>query len=212
MHRPQRIGQLCRVKDRCTVRTHRGIGQQQQCTVRPEWNSVATGDSPCAPPRADRIPCLRAPRAHIDRRVRGGFLGLAADTTRAQMTLAVLEGVAYAFADAQQALADAGTHLADATLIGGGARSPLWAQILADVLAIPLHQVAESDFGCALGAARLARMAAGDSISVARPARRLHTYEPRPEQAAIQRERYAHWQRLYPIAQYFSNDFKGELQ
>ena len=149
---------------------------------------------------------------HNNTRVRGGFLGLAADTKRAQMTLAVLEGVAYAFADAQQALADAGTHLAGATLIGGGARSPLWAQILADVLAIPLHQVAESDFGCALGAARLARMAAGDSISVARPARRLHTYEPRPEQVAIQRERYAHWQRLYPMAQYFSNDFKGELQ
>ena len=48
---------------------------------------------------------------HNDARVRGGFLGLAADTTRAQMTRAVLEGVAYALADAQQALADAGTLL-----------------------------------------------------------------------------------------------------
>ena len=141
---------------------------------------------------------------HNDTRVRGGFLGLAAETARAQMTRAVLEGVAYALADAQQSLAGAGTVLKEAALIGGGARSPLWAQILADVLGIPLHQVAESDIGCALGAARLARMAAGDGIAVARPAHRLHTYEPRPAQVAMHRERHAHWQRLYPLARDFA--------
>jgi xylulokinase len=94
--------------------------------------------------------------------------------------------------------------LKEAALIGGGARSPLWAQILADVLGIPLHQVAESDIGCALGAARLARMAAGDGIEVARPARRLRSFEPRPDQVALHRERHAHWQRLYPLARDFA--------
>jgi len=141
---------------------------------------------------------------HNDTRVRGGFLGLAADTTRAQMTLAVLEGVAYALRDAQQALADSGTVLAEAALIGGGARSPLWAQILADVLGIPLHQVAESDIGCALGAARLARMAAGDGLSVARPATRLRSFEPRPAMATLHAQRHVHWQRLYPLARDFA--------
>ncbi|MBX3620917.1 MAG: xylulokinase [Rhizobacter sp.] len=141
---------------------------------------------------------------HNDTHVRGGFLGLAADTRRAQMTRAVLEGVAYALADAQASLAGAGTVLTEAALIGGGARSPLWAQILADVLGINLHQVAESEIGCALGAARLARMAAGDSIAVARPAHRLRTYEPRPAQVALHRERHAHWQRLYPLARDFA--------
>jgi xylulokinase len=141
---------------------------------------------------------------HNDTQVRGGFLGLAADTSRAQMTRAVLEGVAYALADAQQSLAGAGTVLNEAALIGGGARSPLWSQILADVLGMPLHQVAESEIGCALGAARLARMAAGDSIGVAPPAHRLHTYEPRPAQVAMHRERHAHWQRLYPLARDFT--------
>ena len=141
---------------------------------------------------------------HNDARVRGGFLGLAADTTRAQMTRAVLEGVAYALADAQQALADSGTLLKDAALIGGGARSPLWAQLLADVLGVPLHQVAESDLGCALGAARLARMAAGDSIEVARPAHRLRSFDPRPAQVALHRERHVRWQRLYPMARDFA--------
>jgi len=141
---------------------------------------------------------------HNDTRVRGGFLGLAGDTTRAHMTQAVLEGVAYALKDAQQALAASGTVLSEAALIGGGARSPLWAQIIADVLGLALHQVAESEIGCALGAARLARMAAGESIAVARPATRLRTFEPRAAQVALHAQRHAHWQRLYPLARDFA--------
>jgi xylulokinase len=141
---------------------------------------------------------------HNDARVRGGFLGLAADTPRATLTQAVLEGVAYALRDAEQALADAGTTLREAALIGGGARSPLWAQILADVLGFPLHQVAESEIGCALGAARLARMAAGDGLSVARAATRLRTFEPRAAASAMHAERHHHWQRLYPFARDFA--------
>ena len=140
---------------------------------------------------------------HNDARVRGGFLGLAADTPRAALTRAVLEGVAYALRDAQEALAGAGTTLHEAALIGGGARSPLWAQIIADVLGITLHQVAESDIGCALGAARLARMAAGEGISVARPATRLRSFEPRAAESAKHAERHRHWQQLYPLARDF---------
>ena len=141
---------------------------------------------------------------HNDARVRGGFVGLAADTPRAALTQAVLEGVAYAMRDAQQALADAGTTLHEATLIGGGARSALWSQILADVLGIPLHQVAESDIGCALGAARLARMAAGEGLAVARPATRLRCFEPQPGRVAAHAQRHRHWQRLYPPMREFA--------
>ncbi|MFT3955019.1 MAG: xylulokinase [Piscinibacter sp.] len=161
-----------------------------------ELDSAASGASPVW-----FAPYLSGERTpHNDARVRGGFLGLAADTSRAQMTLAVLEGVAYAMRDAQQSLQSAGTTLAEASLIGGGARSPLWAQILADVLGIPLHQVAESDIGCALGAARLARMATGEGIAVARPATRLRSFVPRPGQVALHAQRHADWQRLYPLA------------
>jgi xylulokinase len=142
---------------------------------------------------------------HNDTRVRGGFLGLSSDTTRAQLTLAVLEGVAYALKDAQQALAGAGTVLSEAALIGGGARSALWAQTIADVLGMTLHQVAESDIGCALGAARLARMAAGEGIGVARAAHRLRSFEPRPAQVALHQERHAQWQRLYPLVRDFAH-------
>jgi xylulokinase len=141
---------------------------------------------------------------HNDTRVRGGFLGLAGDTTRAHLTLAVLEGVAYALKDAQQALTDSGTVMSEAALIGGGARSPLWAQIIADVLGISLHQVAESEIGCALGAARLARMAAGESIAIARPATRLRTFTPRSDRVERHALRHARWQRLYPMARDFA--------
>jgi xylulokinase len=134
---------------------------------------------------------------HNDALVRGGFVGLEGGTTRADMTLAVLEGVAYAMRDAQEALASAGTVLREADIIGGGARSPLWSQIMADVLGIPMHQVAESEIGCALGAARLARMAAGSPLSsLARPTR-VRTFEPRSDRVKRHAERHRTWQGLH---------------
>ncbi|MBC7841547.1 MAG: xylulokinase, partial [Gemmatimonadaceae bacterium] len=146
---------------------------------------------------------------HNDAAVRGGFLGLDAAHTRADMTLAVLEGVAYAMRDAQQALAAAGTHLTEADLLGGGARSPLWCQLMADVLDLSLHAVTQSEIGCAVGAARLAAMAVlgGGPDAVAqiatRPAR-LASYTPRPEAVARHASRHITWQSLYPL----SHDFQ----
>ena len=137
---------------------------------------------------------------HNDARVRAGFVGLDAGSTRPQMTLAVLEGVAYAIRDAQQALAGAGTVLTEADLIGGGARSPLWSQLMADVLGLPLHQVADSELGCALGAARLARMAGGAGLEVATKPQRLRSYLPRANRAERHAERHVQWQQLYPLA------------
>jgi xylulokinase len=141
---------------------------------------------------------------HNDTRVRGGFAQLASDTSRAAMTQAVLDGVAYALRDCQQALADAGTSLHEAALIGGGARSAHWAQTLADVLGITLHQVAESEHGCALGAARLARMAAGGGLEVARSAHRMNSFVPQAAAAAGHVERHHRWQQLYGHARQLS--------
>ena len=141
---------------------------------------------------------------HNDADVQGGFAGLTGGTTRQDMTLAVLEGVAYAMRDAQQALASAGTTLREADIIGGGARSALWCQIMADVLGITLHQVAESEIGCALGAARLARLAAGDPLSALGKPARLRSYVPRPERSAEHARRHAHWQHLYPALSSFA--------
>ena len=133
---------------------------------------------------------------HNDVRVRGGFVHLAADTNRGAMTRAVLEGVAYAFRDARDALAAAGTTLTQADLIGGGAQSALWSQILADVLEMPLCQVEGSQHGCALGAARLARAAMDGERLFAKPPR-LRTFEPDARRARRHDESFARWQQLY---------------
>jgi xylulokinase len=157
-------------------------------------------------------PCWFAPylngerTPHNDAAVRGGFLGVENGCTRADMTLAVLEGVAYAMRDAQQALASAGNVLTQADLIGGGSRSPLWSQIMADVLNLPLHQVAESDIGCALGAARLAKLAAGAPLDQMQKPARLRTFEPQPERAMLHAQRHLQWQTLYPKLRDFSRN------
>ena len=147
---------------------------------------------------------------HNDTDVRAGFAMLDAAHTRADMTQAVLEGVCYAMCDAQHALAGAGTRIAEADLLGGGARSPHWCQLLADVLNIPLHAVMQSEIGCAVGAARLAAMAlrGGDNASVSeiatRPSR-LATYEPRADAVAHHAARYTQWQQLYRLSHEFQS-------
>ncbi len=68
---------------------------------------------------------------------------------------------------------------------------------MADVLNVPLHQVAESDIGCALGAARLAQLAAGLPLSDLKKPQRLRSFTPRPAQAALHAQRHRKWQSLY---------------
>jgi len=152
-----------------------------------------------APSAVSFAPYLSGERTpHNDASVRGGFVGLAAESTRAQLTLAVLEGVAHAFRDARDALASAGTRIAEADVIGGGARSPLWCELIAVLLGVPLHQVDGSEHGCALGAARLARAALDGRLVFGRP-RRLCTFEPRAGLVARFDEAHARWSRLYGL-------------
>ncbi|MCW5654804.1 MAG: xylulokinase [Hydrogenophaga sp.] len=157
-----------------------------------EVDASATGDGACW-----FAPYLSGERTpHNDAALRGGFVHLSAGTRRADMTRALLEGVAYAFRDMREALAAAGTTMAQADLIGGGARSGTWSQILADVLGVPLHQVVGSQHGCALGAARLARVAADGTRLFGKPPRQ-HTYVPDARRARHHDQAFDQWQRLY---------------
>lgn len=96
---------------------------------------------------------------HNDPRARGVFFGLTHATGRATLGRAVLEGVAFALADGQQALQEAGARIDSVAVIGGGARSALWGRILASALDRPLSYPRGGDLGPAFGAARLARLA-----------------------------------------------------
>lgn len=105
------------------------------------------------------LPYLTGERTpHNNPDAKGVFFGLDSDSDAATLGRAVLEGVAFAFADGQQVLLDAGAEIDDVTVIGGGAKSPLWGKILASVLNRPLIYREGSEVGPAFGAARLARI------------------------------------------------------
>jgi xylulokinase len=93
------------------------------------------------------------------------------------MIQAVLEGVAFSLADGVSALSAAGTAVGAAGFIGGGARSRLWARIIAAATGLTLNRVAGGEHGAAFGAARLGRMATGQPLQAEMPAI-VETIEP----------------------------------
>lgn len=103
------------------------------------------------------LPYLSGERTpHNDALAKGNFFAMTHATGRAEFTQAVLEGVAFAIADCQHVLQQAGTEVNQVSLIGGGAKSTYWGQILANVLNKPMSYHNESRLGPAFGAARLA--------------------------------------------------------
>jgi xylulokinase len=140
----------------CLAWVSRLVGARDEASLLAE---VEAANRPCE----DLIflPYLSGERTpHNDPRALGTFVGLDHDTDRATLARAVLEGVAFAFADAQEALVGSGTPIDSVSVIGGGARSPLWIQILASVLDRPLAYREGAEVGPAQGAARLGRLAA----------------------------------------------------
>lgn len=101
-----------------------------------------------------------------DPELRGAFVGLSHDTTRSDLVQAVLEGVAFAFADGQEALLAAGGVVDSILVSGGGARSLYWGRILASALGQPLQYPEGAEMGPSLGAARLARMSVSGEAAV----------------------------------------------
>lgn len=144
---------------------------------------------------------------HNDGTIRGGFIGLSHDTSRAELTQAVLEGVAFSFRDALEGLKVSGSTVAEADVIGGGSRSPFWISVLASVLGLRLHGLAHGEHGGAFGAARLARIAAtGESVeSVCTSPERVSTTDPDPTLRLSYAEAYLRYRRLYPALRNIQN-------
>jgi xylulokinase len=147
------------------------------------------------------LPYLDGERTpHNDAAAAGAFVALRSATAREDLVQAVLEGVAYAARDNLAAMSDSGPAIEEVDLVGGGARSVLWAQIIADVLGIPVHRVEEGEVGAALGAARLGRLAAtgADPAEICSRPRRLASFLPRASAVAAYDESYRQWRKLYP--------------
>ena len=107
------------------------------------------------------LPYLNGERTpHNTTKAAGMFFNLRSSTTRAEMTLAVMEGVAFSLADCLAALREAGLSIpAEFSIVGGGAASPTWCQIVSDVFGSVMWIRQGTDYNAAVGAARLARLA-----------------------------------------------------
>ena len=133
------------------------------------------------------LPYLTGERTpHNNPHAKGVFHGLTAATDRRALSLAVLQGVALGLADGLEVLTDAGARPETISVIGGGARSAFWGEILAAALNTPLVYRDGGDVGPAFGAARLARLCLGEdsaeAVCTAPPV--LAVVEPDPALAA----------------------------
>jgi len=147
------------------------------------------------------LPYLSGERTpHNDAAARGVLFGVSHDTGPGECVRAVLEGVAFALADGQDALAESGAPIGEVSVIGGGARSALWVEILAAALERPLSVASDAEVGPALGAARLARLAVGgeEAESVCAAAAVERTVEPRDSLREALAGRRRRFRELYP--------------
>ncbi len=149
------------------------------------------------------LPYLMGERSpHNDPDARGAFIGLTLDTAREDMTQAVLEGVAFALRDSLEVAKSLGIEVTRTKICGGGAKSPLWKRILANVLGTCVD-VPENEEGPSMGGAMLAAVACGAYKSVEEAAqaivKRKETIEPEPELVTLYERRYQQFRAIYPI-------------
>ena len=148
------------------------------------------------------LPYLMGERSPInDTNARATFLGMTMDSTRSDMVQAVLEGVAYAIRDSFEVAKSLGIHIERSKVCGGGAKSPLWRKIFANVLNLPLD-IPQTEEGPGYGGAMLAMVGCGLYPSVKACADALvsvrETVEPDPEIAARYEKQYQNFKQIYP--------------
>ena len=147
------------------------------------------------------LPYLSGERTpHNDPLARGAFVGMSTTTTRADMTQAVMEGVTFSLRDILERVRQLGASVQTARIIGGGAKSPLWCQMTADILGLKVEKI-EAGEGPAFGAAILAMVGAGAFATVEEACAELitvgETFEPNPDTAALYDKRYPVYKNLY---------------
>lgn len=148
------------------------------------------------------LPYLMGERTpHNNPNARGAFVGMTMDTTRADMTQAVLEGVAFALRDSYEIAKSLGVDVSRTSINGGGAKSQLWCQIVADIFNLKVDKI-NSEEGPAFGAAILATVGCGQYDSVREACDKLikvvETTEPNPENVEKYNGRYEIFKGLYP--------------
>ena len=158
------------------------------------------------------LPYLMGERSPInDVDARGTFIGMTMDTSRADLVQAVLEGVAFAIRDSFEVAKSLGIDIPRSRICGGGAKSPLWRRIFANVLGIPLDMV-KTEQGPGYGGAMLAMVGCGVYPIVQAAADSLvelaSTTEPDSELTARYNERYLKFRKIYPALKNVFSEIK----
>ena len=153
------------------------------------------------------LPYLMGERSpHNDPSARAAFIGMSMDSTREDMTQAVLEGVAFGLRDSLEVARSIGVNPERTKICGGGAKSPLWRKIIANVMNMKVDLI-ESEEGPGYGAAILAAVGCGVFDSVEEAAKKLvkvtGTEEPDSELVQKYEERYQEFKKLYPALKGF---------
>lgn len=148
------------------------------------------------------LPYLMGERSpHNDPNARGAFVGMSLNTTRCDMTQAVLEGVAFALRDSFEVAKSLGIQIERTKICGGGAKSPLWKKMIANILNVKVDVIA-NDEGPGLGGAILAAVACGEYASVKEASEKIvkivETIEPDETLAAKYEARYQKFKMIYP--------------
>ena len=149
------------------------------------------------------LPYLMGERSpHNDTKIRGAFVNLSADTSKGEMSRAVMEGVTFALKDCLEIAANSGLNISRTNLCGGGARSTVWKQICADILGIPVSTLV-SEQGPGYGAAILSMVARGEYASVEEAVKQIvkinDTVEPDKKKESYYQEKYEKFRKLYPL-------------
>lgn len=148
------------------------------------------------------LPYLMGERTpHNDVNARGAFIGMRPSTSRKQMTLSVLEGVAFALRDSVELAKASGCKIESTKVCGGGAKSAVWRKILANVLGIPVVRPLIEE-GPAYGGAILAMVACGEYASVSEATSKLiktkDVIEPESDLVTLYNKKYNTFKKLYP--------------
>lgn len=178
-----------------------------------EWwmNVLETNDYPKEQEDLDRLlgenevfflPYLMGERSpHNDVNAKGAFIGLRPTTTRKHLTLAVMEGVAFALKDCVEIAKQSGLEIPSTRICGGGAKSKLWRRIIANVLGIPV-EVPSIEEGPSYGGAMLAMVACGAYESVEKAAEKILSVSeivyPNADMVCLYAEKYEKFTKLYP--------------
>ena len=160
------------------------------------------------------LPYLMGERTpHNNPNARGSFIGMTMDTTRADMTQAVLEGVTFALRDSVEIARSLGVKIDRVRATGGGAKSPLWRKMIANIMNVSV-EIINSEEGPGYGGAILAAVGCGAFASVEEAGDKLihvvDVTEPEPELVAKYEKKYQVFKKLYPALQPVFDDVVNE--